>query len=320
MITTLLANSSLYKNNTPSQWSWNLFKPLFWLGWSTITYNSQVLGKILRQYSFNREQLSRDLDEWNLPSTHFDIRDDHFNAKPGLLAPYGEQQYLYSGPESGYFNAPPLPMVTFDSSHELSIAGGQITLSQLPAYRTQSNTLVVSNGNSKIEITTEQPAAEPLGWGNLPLEREIYDTVPYYMKMSPLQPTPKHFDLVAFDEVVANGMDLSYEQVEQKGRLLQTILWTIIGVIFLMALSTISTLVKMYVFYVINSDFPWAMVMIVAYKLGVISLCAAIYVNYAHMYWQFAINRFSSLYDYWQAIKERPILIFPILSNFDRKE
>ena len=314
-------NSSVLKSKVykPSgKWTWNIFAVRFWYEWTTVYKSERVMELIYSDYKLPPQMVKqtvenhRNFDPHGLLPEHI-----NFTAKNAAYL----EMHGYKIPK---YNDTQISISSLIKLDDKSYNGSTITNNNQPLVLLKSeennNVLLPQHSEKDIklipresggyDIETIQPAkhkkSEPMTY------MEIVDTIPEYMKLSLFRPTPKHFDLVEFDDVVKAGFDLTNEQVDKKGRQLQICGWVTLIFFIMFSLFTIIAFLKFIIATSVTGQFEFSYLLSTMYLSVLTVLCGVIYVSYVHLYWQYCRNRFGSLFCFFKDILKNPIRVLPV--------
>ena len=201
------------------------------------------------------------------------------------------------------------PLIT-NNKHQIQIVKSNHLneVSQLETYEGGVKLIPRETGGYDIEPTSPAKPAESAPKTYM----EIINSTPEHMKLSLFRPTPKHFDLVEFDDVVKAGFDLTNEQVDKKGKQLQICGWVTLIFFIMFSLLTIIAFLKFIIATSVTGQFEFSYLLSTMYLSVLTALCGVIYVSYVHLYWQYCRNRFGSLFCFFKDILKNPIRVLPV--------
>lgn len=310
-------NSRFYKPST--QWTWNMFKVRFWYEWTPVFKSERVMELIYSEYKLPAQGIKkaienhRNFNPYGLLPKHIDYSKGNarYLEKHGYRLPaLNDSTFRISSLTKIEDKAYSASLIT--NSKQQSDSYGSASISETPLVPTNVDQIKLIpriNGGYDIE-TFKDP---DLKSGDEPMSyMGIVNTTPEYMKLSLFRPTPEHFDLVEFDDVVKAGFDLTNEQVDKKGSQLQICAW--VTLIFLMMFSyfTVVAGFKFVIATAVTNQFEYSYLLSSLYLLVLSTLSGVIYLSYVHLYWQYCRNRFGSLYCYFKDVTKNPIRLLPI--------
>ncbi|MDA0146423.1 hypothetical protein OCT63_19540 [Vibrio sp. RW] len=318
MFKSSILRSSPYKPS--KEWTWNMFTLRFYTEWTPVYNFELVIEDLYRESKIPHRGLREMISE------HRD------NESPIIFPTHVlnsmDSQKLEMFQLDGKYLIP-------DTCDNKSVSN-KASLTEEHKLLTSDNLMPVSDRSDLVHIdvtrATDLSAPSIHSWGvqnqavlNITKEEEeeqidksttyieVLNSVPNRLKLAPFKPTPKHFELVSFDQVLTDGVGLTRQEIDQKGKQLSTCIWVVL--LFAVSFSSMFCMafLKLIIASIVMGGTQYSYLVSCLYLGAATFLSLVLYISYQHMFWQYSSNRFASIYDFYQDIKKHPIRMLPII-------